>query len=196
MIVFEGADEVGKTTLATMLAQALVAEGRSCTLVGFPGDQVGTLGRHVYELHHDSSRFGIRSINPTSLQILHVAAHVDAIENLILPALRKNRTVILDRFWWSTWVYGVAGRANKQSLEAAIEVEAIHWKGIRPTRLFLIERSMPLEPQRDLRRWQRVRTLYRQFASTQKRAHPITIVRNQSTPDAALAEVRSHLQDL
>lgn len=169
LFVFEGADEVGKTTLASMLTASLDASGVACVSVGFPGNGVGSLGRHVHELHHDSKRFQVESINPVSLQLLHVAAHIDTIDRQILPALRRNRTVILDRFWWSTWIYGVASNANRESLKASIQAEAIHWRGIRPTVVFLVTRTAPLEVQDDIGRWKRVSALYKRFASKQRR---------------------------
>src|SRR2546430_8454291 len=46
--------------------------------------------------------------------------------------------VVLDRFWWSAWIYGLAGQANKISLKTAIQAEAIHWRRIQPACLFLI----------------------------------------------------------
>src|SRR5258706_12479054 len=153
LFVFEGADEVGKTTLASMLADSCRSKGLRCDLVGFPGNEIGTLGRHIYELHHDSKQFQVENINPTSLQILHVAAHIDGIEREIRPALRRHHVVVLDRFWWSAWIYGVAGKANKVSLKAAIQAEAIHWRRIQPTCPFLITRGVPLEPQTSNQRW-------------------------------------------
>ena len=132
-------------------------------------------------------------INPASLQMLHVAAHVDAIDHRILPALQRNRTVLLDRYWWSAWIYGTIGRANKTSLRMAIQAEAVHWRGIRPARVFLITRLLPLEPQIDIARWKQISALYKKFASQQKRKHPVTVIPNESTPQAALAEVRKYV---
>jgi len=194
LLVIEGADEVGKTTLASMLAETLDARGVACEVVGFPGNEVGSLGRHVYELHHDSRHFQVESINPVSLQLLHVAAHIDAIERRILPALRRNRTVILDRFWWSTWIYGVVSNVNRKSLKASIQVEAIHWRGIRPTRVFLVTRTAPLEAQAHIGRWRRVRALYKRFALEQRRNYPVSVIHNDSAPDEALANIQQHLK--
>ncbi|HXR08043.1 MAG TPA: hypothetical protein VN765_11975, partial [Candidatus Acidoferrum sp.] len=181
LIVFEGADEVGKTTLAAMLAESLLSRSLACEVVGFPGNEVGTLGFHVNEFHHDSARFQVKGINPTSLQMLHVAAHIDAIDRRIIPALRKSRIVILDRFWWSSWVYGTVNGANKESLEAVIRAESIHWMGIKPSRVFLITSQTPFEKQADLGKWKRISALYRKFASREQRKYPVTVIENKST---------------
>jgi thymidylate kinase len=193
LIVFEGADEVGKTTLATMLGNALTSKGTRCRVVGFPGNEVGTLGHHIYELHHDSKRFRIDEINPVSLQVLHVAAHIDALDREIVPALRKGETVILDRSWWSTLVYGTAAHANKKSLDLAIQAELVHWHGILPTRVFLISRSIPFEAQVDMAKWRRVRFLYGKLALREKHKYPVTVVENESLPEAALAQIQGKL---
>ena len=90
LVVFEGPDGVGKTTLAEALVGELTCRGTRCEYFSFPGKDPGTLGRLVYEVHHDPKKFGIRDINPTSKQVLHIAAHVDAIERRILPALEEG----------------------------------------------------------------------------------------------------------
>src|SRR5262245_56005624 len=87
LIVFEGPDSVGKSTLAREVAAVLGGRGTPCDLLAFPGREPGTLGHHVHQLHHDPRRFGVAGIPPASLQLLHVAAHVDAVANRILPAL-------------------------------------------------------------------------------------------------------------
>ena len=53
LIVFEGADKVGKTTLIEEFTSRLRESGVSSDHLAFPGKQPGTLGRLVYDLHHD-----------------------------------------------------------------------------------------------------------------------------------------------
>ena len=102
LIVFEGPDGVGKSTLSLALADRLRAIGLPCQHLSFPGKDVGTVGRLVYDVHHDPVQYGIQEITAASLQALHIAAHLDAIERRILPDLNEGHWVILDRFWWST----------------------------------------------------------------------------------------------
>ena len=140
LIVFEGPDGVGKSTISRQLADRLREAGVPCKHVAFPGRQPGSLGRLVYDLHHDAPGFGLNEFTPTSLQMLHIAAHVDAIEEQIMPALRDGTWVVLDRFWWSTWVYGAAFGVPERSLEAMIGLEKLHWGHVEPYVLFLVER--------------------------------------------------------
>lgn len=194
LFVFEGADEVGKTTIAAKFAEELRRNGTPCHLIAFPGTQPGTLGWHVYEVHHEPKRFNIQRMNPTSLQLLHVAAHIDTIDSEILPALRKGHTVVLDRFWWSSWVYGVTYGGNRASLKTAISAEMIHWKAIIPTHLFLITRKSPLEPQRDLEVWKAIRDFYQKFAAQQKRVHLVSTISNGTAVEDALRAVLEKIQ--
>jgi dTMP kinase len=80
-IVFEGVDAVGKTTLCNHLCNFLSTTNVPFKQFHFPGKENGTLGGLVNDIHHShSAKFGIDDINPCSLQLLHVAAHVDTIE--------------------------------------------------------------------------------------------------------------------
>src|SRR5205809_615954 len=124
LYVFEGANACGKTTLAHQLVNFLHKSGLNAEYFAFPGQTAGSLGRHVWQIHKDPLSLGIQSINPTGLQLLHIAAHIDAIEEKILPALRADITVVLDRYWWSTWVYGITGGVPKSSLKTMLSLEA------------------------------------------------------------------------
>ena len=59
----------------------------------------------------------------------------------MLPALHEGTWVVLDRFWWSTWVYGAAYGVPEYSLETMIELERLHWGQLKPHVLFLVERE-------------------------------------------------------
>src|SRR5919205_3641476 len=102
LIVIEGPDGVGKTTIANELSLRLNDIGQECKVIAFPGNEPGTIGELIYRIHHDPTQFGVKQVTPTALQALHVAAHLAAIELSILPILRTGQYVVLDRFWWST----------------------------------------------------------------------------------------------
>jgi len=93
-------------------------------------------------LHHQSEDFGVASIDPTSLQVLHVAAHIDALNRTLLPALAVGQTVILDRYWWSTLVYGMVNDVSDQALGLMVELESVAWRGKTPDVLFLVHREV------------------------------------------------------
>lgn len=140
LFVFEGPDEVGKTSLVTKVACYLKGLGHENTTLSFPGQEKGTIGLHIYKLHHAPEQFGIQALSPLSLQLLHVSAHVDSVENRILPLLRRPSILLLDRYWWSTWAYGRAAGLSLSELRAILAPERLVWNGTRPTTLFLVSR--------------------------------------------------------
>ena len=181
LIVLEGPDGVGKSTLSERLTNRLRETGILCEHLAFPGRQPGSLGSLVYDLHHEAPRLGLGEVNPTSLQLLHIAAHVDAIEGHILPALRAGTWVVLDRFWWSTWVYGTASGVSKRSLEAMIELEQVHWGQVEPDVLFLVERESRTPDDGD-----GLQERYRELANREQLHSRVVTLHNDSSVDEAL----------
>jgi thymidylate kinase len=145
--------------------------------LSFPGKEAGTLGQHVYELHHDPARFGISALSAASLQLLHVAAHIDAIETRIKPLLHQGETVVLDRFWWSTFVYGLVGGVSRSVLDNMVALERSVWRPVQPDRFFLITREAPLRPEPP-ELWPRWRDAYVNLAGEECDNHPVLVVEN------------------
>ena len=181
LIVLEGPDGVGKSTLSGRLTNRLRETGILCEQLAFPGRQPGSLGSLVYDLHHEAPGLGLGDVTPTSLQLLHIAAHVDAIEGRILPALRAGTWVVLDRFWWSIWVYGTASGVSERSLDAMIELEQAHWGQVKPDMLFLVERESRTPDDGDglLER-------YRELANREQLHSRVVTLHNDSSIDEAL----------
>jgi thymidylate kinase len=184
LYVFEGPDGVGKTELSARFASLLEKQGVRAKRLAFPGMDEGTLGKLVYNLNHAPESLSVRKIAPASLQLLHVAAHLDAIENTILPALRSGAAVVLDRFWWSTRVYGLAAGANRRLLDAMIDVELAAWGLVTPTVIFLIKRQTPLRPEPEAI-WRKCTELYEHLsAQEQRKTRVVEIDNNASVADA------------
>lgn len=190
--VFEGPDGSGKTTVSKAFAEHLRTQAIPCELLAFPGRHEGTLGKLVHELHHDSKAVGVNSVTPTSLQLLHIAAHVDAIEATIRPALKSRRIIVLDRFWWSTWVYGRVSGVQENSLKAMIRAERIAWGAIRPTLIFLVNRELknPAEA------YVRLSNEYSNLAKREEQRSHVRRITNDGTVGDALAQVLSSTTDL
>ena len=140
LVVLEGTDGAGKTALSKALHLSLRSSGLLCERFAFPGDEHGTIGKLVYDFHHRRSEFGVADITPASLQTLHVAAHVDAIQTRILPALQAGACVLLDRFWWSTWAYGRVAGIPEGVLEPLINFERAVWGSTRPAAIVRLVR--------------------------------------------------------
>jgi thymidylate kinase len=184
LYVFEGPDGVGKSELSRRFTTMLEQQGTLVKLLSFPGRDEATLGKLVYDFHHAPQAFGVARVSPSSLQLMHIAAHVDAIEGVILPALRQGISVVLDRFWWSTKVYGLASGGEKRVLQSMIDVELCAWGKVRPSAVFLITRKTPLRPEPEAQ-WARWRDLYLRVAAEEQQKERVVVIDNDSSIDAA-----------
>jgi len=177
LIIFEGVDAAGKSTVCRQYLSRLQADHLQARLLSFPGKTPRTLGHLVYILHHDARSMGVDGLTPASLQALHVAAHLDAIESVIVPALESGETIILDRYWWSTWVYGIVGGIQPDVIEALIEAERCAWGKWQPGLIFHVIRSTPLRDEPS-DKWQKLRTEYEVLAKREVGKYPIYILNN------------------
>jgi thymidylate kinase len=184
LIVFEGPDAVGKSTLVQYVKTLLEQDQLPNEILSFPGDRPGTVGRLVYELHHAPENFGIEQISPIGLQALHIAAHLDAIAQAILPALNAGTWVVLDRFWWSTWVYGRAASVDSQVLDSLIHAEKLLWGPVTPSVVFLIQRTEPLGDKPAGDEFTILSDLYRELSGSEAAKYEI-ISLTDVDPDAA-----------
>jgi thymidylate kinase len=193
LYVFEGPDGVGKSELSRRFAQHLAASGVDCEHLAFPEREEGTLGKHVYALHHDPTRYNVQHIDPTSLQLLHIAAHIDVITQRIVPALQGGRTAVLDRFWWSTMVYGLVSGVSPHVLRAMIQLELMAWEPIRPTALFFLHRRHPLRPE-PMDQWRRWCDVYKAVAAEQANTCPIHLIDNNGSVEETMEALARAVQ--
>ncbi len=190
LIVVEGPDGVGKTTICGRLASIL---GDDVLSLSFPGQRPGTIGDLVYKVHHDQKRCGLGEISPLAKQALHVAAHVDAIEREILPALRSGKTVVLDRYWWSAWVYGLVSGCDHDKLKALVQAERVAWSGVSPDLAILLRRSSPIGRDDPLAVWKQLSEGYDRLAEYEHSFYPVLALVNHGSLDDAVASIVSAL---
>jgi len=180
LIVFEGVDAAGKSAVCAEYLSVLKMRGISARLLSFPGKTPRTLGQLVYALHHDAPSLGVDHLTPASLQALHIAAHLDAIESVIVPSLEAGETIVLDRYWWSTWVYGIVGGIRPEILEALIEAERRAWGKWQPGLLFQVTRATPLREEH-LEIWGKLHQEYDALVEQESGKYPIQILSNEGT---------------
>lgn len=193
LIVFEGPDGVGKSTLSEGLTRKLREADIQCEHLAFPGKEEGTIGRLVYDLHHIPGAFGLHKTTAASLQALHIAAHLDMIERRILPALNEGRWVVLDRFWWSTWVYGNTAGVAARSLDALVQVERLQWNGVKPAAIFLIDRAggLSADPSHE-----QLRKAYYTLLEREKDRYLVRVIHNDGPVGESLDRLQENLRDL
>jgi len=143
-VVLEGVDGSGKTTLARALTHyyAATKPERALYSGSFPGSEPGTLGAWVYRIHHDQAGDApaAATIAPPALQLLHVAAHVGTILRRIAPTLARDGSMILDRYWWSTYAYA-RRHLPHDDVWRIVDAERPFWRGLpAPVVIYLTRR--------------------------------------------------------
>ena len=141
--VFEGIDNVGKTTIIQKLKQRICETTEyNCINIAFPGNEPRTLGSLVYDIHHRMGEYFDVPISDVSLQLMHVAAHIDMIQREIVSLSKSSNIILMDRFWWSTYAYGLVGTlGGEEIVQAILTPELMCWKSISIKKIFLLERE-------------------------------------------------------
>lgn len=198
LLVLEGVDASGKTTLCEDLHGFLIERDLPVRAFSFPGNTLGTLGELVNRIHHKhKDEFGVPHMNPCSKQILHIAAHIDLIEAKIKPLLEDGVWILLDRFWWSTYVYGLESGVSEKSLELMIQLEKEAWGEHKPDHLFLIDTEEPMRSdENDTLSWQRKRLIYKELLQSEVVEHPCSVVKTSTSADSRVQALNSILREL
>jgi dTMP kinase len=190
LYVFEGPDGVGKSTLSKWFVNILATRNQHPVVwSSFPGNEKGTVGNLVYRLHHDATDLGVKSIHPRSMQLLHIAAHIDAIESRFSEIINSGTSIVLDRFWWSTWVYGRLNGEKASTLEEMIELEITAWGQIKPKMIFLVSRKSS----KLVNAHARLTRLYAQLARKQTGTIPVSRIQNNGDIKEAQNQILSSL---
>jgi len=138
-IVLEGIDGAGKTTQARLLVRALRRRRRAVIYVREPG---GTdLGEKIRRLLLDHRS---RMTVGTELY-LYMAARAQLVAERIRPALRRGRTVVCDRFLYSSAAY--QGEAGGVGVGDVLELGRWAVDGVAPDRVIILDLD-PLEGRR------------------------------------------------
>lgn len=112
LIVFEGIDGSGKTTLSRMLAEHLKVSGVETLWLREPTDS--PLGDRIRQIAQTE-----RAIPPREELDFFIEDRKWDVEHNITPALREGKTVILDRYFYSNACYqGARGLDMEDILEA------------------------------------------------------------------------------
>ncbi|MCC7341330.1 MAG: dTMP kinase [Bryobacterales bacterium] len=131
-VTFEGTDGSGKGTQIDLLVERLRGEGRDVVVNREPG---GTpIGRQIRAILLDAAN---THLQPTAELLLYFASRAQAVEEVILPALRAGSVVISDRFTDSTTVY--QGAARGLGAEVVELLDALSCQGLVPDLTILLD---------------------------------------------------------
>lgn len=135
LVVFEGAEGVGKSTQLRRLDAWLAREGVPHRTVREPG---GTpLGDEIRRLLLDVPG----PMDPGAEALLFLASRAQLVAGVIAPALASGETVVADRFFLSTYAYQVWGRGLPE--DDIRSANAVATGGLVPTLTLLL--SVPVE---------------------------------------------------
>jgi len=107
LVVFEGIDGSGKTTLSNLVAGALRARGLPVRHIRADGKYASTVSEAIRDLGRDARNL---DLVPQAELLLYVARDVQLLEQVVRPALRQGDIVIADRFLYTAEVLGRSGR--------------------------------------------------------------------------------------
>jgi len=113
LITFEGIDGCGKSTQIQLLQDLLHTKSIKCDVFREPGGVL--ISERIRELLLDTTN----EIHPVTELLLFSSARSQLVAEKVIPVLKKNRVVILDRFYDSTTAYQGFGRQS-------VEIEKIH----------------------------------------------------------------------
>ena len=135
-ITFEGMEGSGKSTQIKRAASFLKSRGFQVSLLREPG------GTRISESIRNiilNQRF--REMTPETELLLYLAARAQLVREVILPALKRGRMVICDRFEDSTLAY--QGFARRLSLRAIDEINRSVVRGsLKPDLTILLDVRM------------------------------------------------------
>ena len=117
-LVFEGVDGSGKSSLIELFLKEL--EKRRLPFIQSKEPGGTPIGKQIRELLLNKKNL---KLNPLSETLLYYADRKQHIQDLIVPALKEKKWVILDRYWASTSAYQCGGRAVSQDFVETLKKE-------------------------------------------------------------------------
>jgi dTMP kinase len=131
-ITFEGAEGSGKSTQIRKAVAFLKKKGRSVVMLREPGGTRISEAIRAILLNKD-----LKEMDPVTELLLYLAARAQIVHEKIIPALRKGKVVICDRFEDSTRAYQGFGRGL--SLAAIEEASRLVRGTLKPDLTFVLD---------------------------------------------------------
>lgn len=119
-ISLEGNDGCGKSTQSTLLFERLIASGYDVVRTREPGGS--EVAEKIRNILLDRENVGIQDMTEA---LLYAAARAQHVRDVIMPALKRGKVVISDRYVDSSIAYQGAGRQLGMDLVAQINAPAI-----------------------------------------------------------------------
>lgn len=127
-IVFEGLDGSGKTTQAILLKEFLDKKGYDAILLREPTE--GSSGKKIRRLLSN----GRKGISPQEELNLFIEDRKENLKKNITPAMKENKVIVQDRYYFSTIAYQGALGIEPQQIRVMNEAFAL-----KPDLVFYLE---------------------------------------------------------
>lgn len=140
-IVLEGPDGSGKSTMASMIAEYLKDKGHDIVFTREPG---GTeIGEKIRDIILDNNN---TEMADTTEALLYAAARAQHVSEKIKPVLESGKTIISERFVYSSLVYQGIGR--KLGVENVKMINDFGIQGLEPDIVLFFD----IDPEKALNR--------------------------------------------
>lgn len=144
LIVFEGPDHAGKSTVAKLAAKELNDVGIPTIFTFQPGDNIGEYNQFMYDMCK-TKKYDLDPLSNLFAFLLDRSEHVT---KKIIPALEQGKTVICDRYWHSTIAYQFYGKQLLEkfdlSRDFAYWMNRIASHNLKPHHALFLQRSQEL----------------------------------------------------
>ena len=148
-VSFDGTDGVGKSTQIELFTQWLSSLGCEYVFCRDPGSTaLGDALRDILLQKHDMA------IDRRSEMFLYMTARTQLVEEIIKPALTKEKLVVCDRYLLANIVY--QGHAGGLDPELVRQVGAVATQGIQPALTFVLDMDVTAARQRMNRELDRI----------------------------------------
>jgi len=107
LIVCEGADETGKSTVSKLLVQKLKNDRIPVVHTFQPGDTGWGVNAAYFRSLCKDARHGL---HPVSNLFAFLVDRTEQVDKIVLPALNEGKAVVSDRWWYSTIAYQFYGK--------------------------------------------------------------------------------------
>jgi dTMP kinase len=140
LVVFEGIDGSGKTTISNRVADELRRAGRSVRHAREGGQFASRVTQSIRDVCRDSRNLALA---PRTELLLYLAREVQLLEEIVRPALAESDVVIADRFIYTAEVLAQHGRGLPAAVVgpiiAAVRAGDGHAPAIEPDMVILID---------------------------------------------------------
>ena len=132
LITFEGSEGSGKSTQTKLLYNYLKSKGFSAIRIREPGS--AKISEKIRRILLDPKN---KKMSVLSEMLLYMSARAEIVEDIILPALKKGKVLICDRFLDATLAYQGYGGGISINLIKTIGRQVT--RGIRPDITFFLD---------------------------------------------------------